>query len=137
MNIKKILILLIFAIAIVGIITPVSAELYPNLIIDSLKEDNGKTKLYLYGHSDTKKELNNVNKITVSIKGYQTITFKKPAKGWKQQKVPDGAYFEKYFKIKGNPKKLDNKKDYILKFYNKKGKLLKTEKGKLYHPERQ
>ena len=111
MNTKKILILLIFAIAIVGIITPASAELYPNLIIDSLKADNGNTKLYLYGSSDTKKELDNVNKITVSIKGYETITFKKHAKGWKQQKVPGAVYFEKYFKIEGNPKKLNNK-DY-------------------------
>ena len=47
-------------IAIVGMVAPVSAKLYPNLIIDSLKADNGNTKLYLYGYSDTKNELNNV-----------------------------------------------------------------------------
>ena len=77
------------------------------------------------------------NKITVSIKGYRTITFKKPVKGWKQQKVLDAVYFDKYFKIKGDPKKLNNKKDYTLKFYNKKGKLLKTKKDKLYLPQKQ
>jgi len=134
-NIKKILVLTFMLIAIVGIIAPADAKLYTGVGIDSLKADNGKTKLEFfvqsYGAKNPKKELNNVYKAVVSIEGYKSITFKKPVKGWKQYKQYGKTVFNKYFKIKGQPKKLDFKKKYTIKLYNKKGKLIKTEKNVL------
>jgi hypothetical protein len=97
MNFKKILMLLLFIIAIIGITSPVEAKLDSNIEIESLKMINDKTKLILDVVSDIgvknknpdsanliskrKAELNKVNKITVTIKGHNTISFKKPNKG--------------------------------------------------------
>ncbi|MDR2966962.1 MAG: hypothetical protein LBU74_03315 [Methanobacteriaceae archaeon] len=42
------------------------------------------------------KELNTINKITIKVTGYKTITFKKPSKGWKFNY--DRAYID-YFTL--------------------------------------
>jgi hypothetical protein len=43
------------------------------------------------------------------------------------------AIIYKTFKIKGNPQKIDNaNKKYIMKLYNKKNKLIKTEKEEVH-----
>ena len=143
MNIKKILILLIFAIAIIGIITPTEAKIDSNLELEKsfMIKDN---KFILYVSSDIgmksknhdsvyyankrKTELNKINKAVVKIEGYEkNITFKKPSQGWKLDKY---AYsIEKTF-----PTNVDTDKvgfDYSIKFYDKKNKLLKNKKGNI------
>ena len=150
MNIKKILIILLFSIAIVTIISPVTGKLEGQVGVDSLKEFDGKTKLNLVVRSNIgessknfnsmqaiskrKKELNNVNKVIITIEGYKPITFKKPVKDWKLKSKGEYYklyYFEKSFLVKGKPKDLDFKKSYSMKLYDKKGKLIKTEKWTL------
>jgi len=139
MKIKKILVLLLFMVAIVGIIAPANAELYPVVGIKSLKavENGKKTQLELFVQSDysssmkAKAELGTVNKLVVTVEGYNTITFKKPANGWKLYK----NYYHgitKTFNIVGKPKNIVNKKHYSIKVYNKNGKLIKTGQGRLY-----
>ena len=138
MNFKKLLVLLLFAIAIIGIIAPVNANLEAFSGIYELNK--GKAKVYLYVNSNIgsnakdydsanyvskrKAELNNVNKVVVSIKGYTPKNFKKPSKGWKTGKY--GDQFEKIFSVKGNPLG----KSYSIKLYNKNNKLLKQVNGK-------
>ncbi|MDR2967209.1 MAG: hypothetical protein LBU74_04610 [Methanobacteriaceae archaeon] len=142
MNIKKALILILFAIAIVGIIAPVNAKLNCETWSHSNKIINGKTKMTLGIASNIgstaknwdspkyitqrKAELNKVNKITVTIKGYKTIIFKKPTKGWKLSGITDDSLY-KSFSVKNNP----NNKFCIIKCYDKKGKLIKQQKGKV------
>jgi hypothetical protein len=143
MNIKKIVIILIFAIAIIGI-TPVYAALNGNVTtLDQTNDSNlhvfvitsnigMKTKdpwTYKFA-SERKKEINTVNKAVISINGYKAITFKKPVKGWKTHKELDYTdYTEKYFKLKG--KTLN--KNFSIKLYAN-GKLIKTSKGKIKYP---
>ena len=142
MNIKKILILLIFTIAIIGIITPTEAKLDSNLELErsEIIKDN---KFILYINSDIgmktknhdsdyyankrKTELNNINKAVVTIKGYKTINYKKPAKGWKLDKY--AYYIEKSFEAKVNVEDIGD--DYSIKFYDNKNKLFKNKKGKV------
>jgi len=146
MSIKKVMLLLIFIIAIISVIAPVNAKLEPILELESMKTVNGKTKLYITVNSDVgnkntknfyssanyvskrKKELNNVNKITISIKGYKTVNIKRPVKGWKTDK--SGLFFDKTFLVKGKSTKIDNK-SYSIKIYNKKNKLIRNKKGKV------
>ena len=144
MNFKKLLVLLVFAIAIIGIIAPAEAKLTvggPSTYYD--KPINGKSLLGFVVSSDIgidsddegsandvskrKAELNNVNKVVVSIKGYKDVTFKKPAKGWKTSYK--SWEFTKTFSVKGNP----IKKSYTVKLYDKKNKSIKAldQKGKI------
>ena len=140
MNIKKIFVLLLFVIAIVGIIAPVEAKLVVNLDPYTANPINGKTKISWHVYSDIgygtlkfnsanavskrKAELNKVNKVVDSIKGYETVTHKKPAKGWN---IQNNFAVYKVFSVKGNP----NGKNYSIKFYDKRNKLIKSEKGKV------
>ena len=95
-----------------------------------------KTQLELFVQSDysssvkAKAELGNVNKVVVTVKGYKTMTFKKPVNGWKLYK----RYYHgitKTFNIAGKPKNLVAK-NYSIKVYNKNGKIIKAEQGRLY-----
>ena len=140
MKIKKILVLLLFAIAIIGIIAPAEAKL--EIYSGVHEQNNAKTKIFLKVESDIgmnkynwdsanyvskrKAELNKVNKAVVTIKGYTPKNFKKPSKGWEFEK---NAYsFEKIFSVKGNPEG----KSYSIKLYDKNGKVIKNKKGKIY-----
>ena len=142
MKIKKILVLLLFMVAIIGIIAPVEAKLSYCETWSHSKEIKGKTVMIWGVFSDigdnaknwdspkyaTQKraEVNKVNKVTVSIKGYQTKTYKKPAKGWKFSGITDSSIYKK-FSVKGNP----TGKSFTMKCYNKKGKVIKQNKGKV------
>jgi len=135
MNIKKIIILLLFTIAIAGIIAPVNAEILYDFTTPKIKTINGKTKLKFRVLSNIgwvkknwkalkyktarKKELNNINKVVVKFEGNKAITFKKPVKGWKIDK--DGMGFYKPFTINGSP----INKTYTISYYNKKGTIIK------------
>jgi len=140
MNIKKILVLLLFAIAIVGIISPVNAALKIDWFLTyEEKPINGKNDVALSFSSDSgmnakdphvkkyvdqrKRELNKVNKVVVTVKGHKTTTFKKPSKGWN-----DDPCVMKFFSLKGSAV---YKKDYSVKLYDKNNKLLKSKKGKV------
>ena len=140
MNFKKVLVLLLFAIAIIGIIAPAEAKL--EIYSGVYEQYKDKTKISLQVESDIglnaknwdspihipkrKAELNKVNKAVVKIKGYKDVTFKKPSKGWEFEK---NAYsFVKIFSVKGNPEG----KSYSIKLYDKKGKVIKNKKGKIY-----
>ena len=145
MNIKKILVL--FLVAIIGIIAPVNSALFGSLY--PLSETNSKnTKLTwniwsnIGSYEDNwdsanyvskrKAEVNRVNKVVVSIKGQTAVTIKKPVKGWKTNK---NGELTNTFTIKSNHKTL-NGKNYTFKMYDNKGKLLKNmnpTKGKLYY----
>jgi len=143
MKIMKIIMLLMFLIAIISILAPVNATLQCTLSADSEKTVNGRTPITLVVGSDIydktsdnqdktlpqrKAELNKAHRISLDIKGYKTISFKKPAKGWKYE---NGMYegFVKSFSVKGNA----FNKDYTIKCYDKKGKLIKAKynKGKV------
>ena len=147
MNIKKVLVLSLFAIVLIVILAPVNAKLDSNLETYSLKEFNGKTNLILQVYSDIgmknkdyylskysskrKTELNKVNKVNVKINGYKTVTFKKPIKGWKSDYY---AYsFDMSFLIKGKSKNIANR-DCSIEIYDK-NKLIKTKKGKVLFSE--
>lgn len=143
---KSIVIFLLFMVAIIGILAPVNAKLYGDMSIVHKEPSNGKIKLYFYVGSDVgdntknthsaknniarKKELNNVNKVVINIKGFKSVTVKKPAKGWRMGNEWN-RFFERDYWIKGKFKNLVNK-NYSLKMYNNKGKLLKNSKGRLY-----
>jgi hypothetical protein len=132
MNIKKILVLSIFAIAIIGIIAPINAALNGYVEMESTPYISGKLCLSIDSNigmkdknpytlkcvSERQKEINTVKKVIITIKGYKPITIKKPTKGWVNLK---------YFSVKGNT----NNKDYSMKLYDKNNKLLKNIKGKL------
>ncbi|MCL2313441.1 MAG: hypothetical protein FWC41_13375 [Firmicutes bacterium] len=134
MKIMKIIMLLMFLIAIISILAPVNATLHCNLFADSEKTVNGKTPLTLNVDSDhktlsqRKAELNKAHRISVDIKGYKTINFKKPAKGWKYENKQLNGLVNS-FSVKGNA----FNKDYTIKCYDKKGKLVKVKynKGKV------
>jgi len=148
MNLKKILVLLSVSLVIICIISPANAKLDSTIEVESSKTINGKTKLILYVSSDigVKKkntnsstysnsansiskrntELNSVNKIIVTVNGYKSVNFKKPAKGWNV----DNLYFTKTFSIKGDQKKISDN-ECSIKLYNKKNKLLKNKKAKV------
>lgn len=146
MNIKKILVLLIFAVAVASIIAPANAKINGDIVFDSNKDINGKSKLSIVIDSDIGlkdnfyerfsaknnasriKELNKVNKVVVKIKGYNPITFKKPKKNWT---CLFNTYFAKEFELKGKPKKIENK-SYSIKLYDKNNKLLKSKTSKLH-----
>ena len=149
MNIKKILVLLLFLVAILGIITPVNAKLdYCETWSDS-KVINGKTKMtwglcsdigdYVVDWDSPKysiqerKEVNKVIKGTVKIDGYKTLTFKKPKKGWMFTGITESSLY-KSFSVKGSP----INKSYTIKCYDKNGKIIKQSKGKVkYNPYHQ
>jgi hypothetical protein len=132
-------VLLLFTIAIVGIIAPVEAKLnaeaYSSVYLIegksgvslSISSNIGDKKTFDSSKNQAarKKEINNVNKMVISIKGYKAITFKKPKKGWKMEYK--NYYTHKYFSVKGKAAE----KNYSIKFYNKKGKLIKNIKGKI------
>ena len=142
MNIKKILVLLLFLIAIVGIITPVNATLKVDYLFTTEKKPiNGENEMSL-GFStnigmnakdpyakkyvaERKKELNSVNKVVITIKGHKTTIFKKLAKGWDNY---DGPIVMKFFSLKGSAV---YKKDYSVKLYDKNNKIVKSKKGKV------
>ena len=143
MDIKKIFLLLLFLILIIGIIAPVNAKLsYCETWADTGKVINGKTKMTWGVASDVgsntryyylpkyvnkqKAEVNKVNKVTVKISGYKTLTFKKPAKGWKLSGITDSSLYKSY-SLKGSPLN----KTFTMKCYDKKGKLIKQNKGKV------
>jgi len=146
MNIKKIIVLLLFTIAIITIITPVNAKLDASVELGSTKTVNGKTELYITVDSDIgmktknflsnnyiskrKAELNNVNKVVVSVKGYKPVTIKKPAKGWQINKKYYSNCFDMKFSIKGKSENIYNK-NYSVKFYDKKNKIIRTKNGKV------
>ena len=144
MNIKKIVVLLLLLVAIIGIITPASATLSSSL--SPITEHKGKTEISFITSSDIgsdkknwdsakyvskrKAELNKVNKIVVTINGYKPITYKKPVKGWK---IAKEGYYRDIITIKGTEKTLTGK-DYYVKLYDKNNKLIKDKskgKGKL------
>ena len=128
MNIKKIFILLLFLVAIIGIVAPVNAVFDGSVGYTSTKVVNGKTSMSLFVASNVgTKELNTINKISVKVKGYKAVTFKKPAKGWDVH----GTHFDKKFTLNEKQPKNVNKKDYSIKFYDKKNKLLKDKRGKV------
>jgi hypothetical protein len=142
MNIKKIIVLLIFAIAIIGIIAPVEAKLSYCETWSYSKEIKGETVMMWGVCSDigsmaknwdspkyaaqNRAEVNKVNKVTVTIKGYKTKTFNKPLKGWKFSGIT-GSSLYKEFSVKGNP----NGKSFNMKCYDKKGKVIKQHIGKV------
>ena len=142
MNIKKVLVLLLFVVAIVGIIAPVSAKLDYCETWTYSKTINGKTKMMWGLCSDNgdhatdwespkystqnKKEINKVIKVTVKIKGYKTLTFKKPTKGWEFGGITGSSLYTTFF-IKGNP----TNKPYTMKCYDKNGKVIKQHKDKV------
>ena len=70
--------------------------------------------------------VNEVNKVDVTISGYETITFKKPVKGWKFSGITDSSLYQTY-SVKDNP----NGKSFTMKCYDKKGKIIKQNKGKV------
>jgi hypothetical protein len=140
MTIKKILVLLIFAIAIVGIIAPVNAALNVDWFFTYEKKPiNGKNGVDLMFSSNIgkntkdphakkyvdqrKRELNKVNKVVVTVRGHKTTTFKKPSKGWN-----DDYGVMKSFSLKGSAV---YKKDYSVKLYDKNNKVLKSKRGKV------
>lgn len=145
MNSKKIMVLLLFAIAIIGIITPVNAEL-SGYVSKSIKYDKKPVnKLFVCIQSDIgignsnwkstnyvkqrKTELNKINKIVIKVKGYNSTTIKKPSTGWQTYQYADA--FQKYFTVKGATKSLLGK-DYSIKLYNKNNKLIRSDiKSKL------
>lgn len=128
MNIKKILVLLLFVIAIIGIITPVEAKL--NLYGRVTSKYNGETKVHFYVDSNKnsvsagKAELSKVNKVAVTVKGYKTITFKKLPKSWKDYYPMISPIGSKKFKGTFLSKKITS-----FKLYDKKGKLLRSGKS--------
>ena len=141
MNIKKILVLLLFFVAIACILTPVTGKVNADVDIVSLKNVNGNSQLSLSVDSDIgmkskkwygaksvskrKAELNNIKKVVVEVKGKKKVTFKKPNKSWKIYKFDYS--FNKLFSVKG---KVESK-TYSIKLYNKKNKLIKNKKSKL------
>ena len=148
MNIKKILVLLLFVITIVGITTPAEAKLDSSVETATLKPVNGKTEIYIHFWSNTgdynndsnyekyfikrKAELNKVNKVTFAIKGYKTITIKKPKKGWNREDISvayDGTTYTVPHLVKGNP----NGKIYSINFYDKKDKLIEPKIGYVHY----
>ena len=142
MKIKKVLILLILVTAISGIIAPVDAKLSYCDTWSYSKEVKGETVMMCGVTSDIgdnaknwdspkyaaqkRAEVSKVNKVTVTIKGYKTKTFKKPVKGWKFSGIT-GSSLYKTFSVKGNPKG----KSFTMKCYDKKGKVIKQNKGKV------
>jgi len=143
MNIKKVGALSLFLIAIIGIIAPINAALEVNHLL-STKTSDGKAKLTLSVSSDIgsesknpyltkhifKKdaELNKVQKIHVKINGIKSITFKKPVKNWEI----DAFYgIEKSFWVYGSP----IGKNFTVKFYDEKNKLIKNNKGKVVYDD--
>jgi hypothetical protein len=70
--------------------------------------------------------INEVNKVTVTISGYETMTFKKPVKGWKFSGIMGDSLYQTY-SVKGNP---DNK-SFTMKCYDKNGKIIKQHKSKV------
>jgi len=142
MNIKKIIVLLLFTIAIVGIMAPVDAALKSEAGLMFYDKENKKNELFLEVVSDfglntknpdkqkyfsqRKVELNKVNKIIFSIDGKKTKTYKKPAKGWPSMEASFGV--GRLITIKGNS---INKKNYSIELYDKNNKLLQNKKGKL------
>ncbi|MCL2687013.1 MAG: hypothetical protein FWE58_00555 [Methanobrevibacter sp.] len=148
MNIKEVLVLLLFLVVITAIITaiitPTDAKLSCDVGAYSLIGHNVENGVYLNVWTDIgnksgnpgsskyfskrKAELNKVNKIVFTINGYKTITIKKPAKGWKNKDYnPIKNRIMKDFKVKDNLAG----KSYSIKLYDKKGKIIKKEKGKL------
>jgi hypothetical protein len=111
MNVKKMVVLLLFLVAIISLIAPVNAKLDSNLELESPKTVNGKIEIVLYVNSDIeiggpfkrKTELNNVNKAVVTIKGYKPITIKKPVKAGNSINMII-LIFIVDFQLKGNPK---------------------------------
>ena len=141
MNFKKILLLLVFLVAIACILTPVNAKLSPDVDIVSLKNADGNSQISLTVNSDIgmkskkwyssksvtkrKAELNNVKKVVIQIKGKKKLTFKKPSKGWKTYKFDYS--FNKLVSVKG---KVEGK-SYSVKLYDKKNKLIKSKTSKI------
>ena len=141
-NVKKMLVLLLFTIAIVGIIAPVNAALKVDYLFTTEKKPiNGKNEvclsfsttiggnavdLYAKKYSaDRKKEFDKVNKVVIIIKGHKTTTFKKPAKGWVNH---EGPSVYKDFSLKGSAV---YKKDYSVNLYDKNNKIIQSKKGKV------
>ena len=139
MNIKKILVLLLFLVAIIGILAPVNAKINVEAYSPK-KPTDGKSSINLYVISKVgknnfdeshkaqvarKKELSKVNKMSIKVKGYKKVVFKKPSKGWKLEYK--NFYIFKSFSVKGKA----SGKNYLMKFYNKKGKLFRSVKGKV------
>ena len=141
MKIQKILMLLLFFSVLTCIIAPVNAKLNTDVEIVSLKNVKGNTELSLSVHSDIgmkskqwyaaqsvskrKKEINQVNKVIVSIKGNKKLTFIKPVKGWKMYKFDDS--FNTLFSVKGKVEK----KDCSISLYDKKNKIILNKKTKI------
>ncbi|MDR2967727.1 MAG: transglutaminase-like domain-containing protein [Methanobacteriaceae archaeon] len=144
MNIKKMFLVSLVLIAMIWIITPVNGKLDSTLELESSKTFNGKTELNLQVYSNIgmknknyysynyifkrKTELNKINKVLVTIKGYKTITFKKPVKGWNSDFY--GYSFDVSFLVKGKTKNIANK-DCSIELYDKKNKLIKNKKSKV------
>jgi hypothetical protein len=74
----------------------------------------------------TKALINEINKVTVTISGYKTITFKKPAKGWKFSGITSSSLYQTY-SVKGNP----NGKSFTMKCYDKNEKVINQNKAKI------
>jgi hypothetical protein len=128
MKIKTIIVLLCFTIAIIGIISPVNAKLDASISVHSHEPINGKTGLDFGVYSTIgKSEFSKINKIVLSIKGYKSKTYKKTAKGWSSKYDSGNSYI--YIGTSVNGKALN--KDYSVKLYDKKGKLIKNIKRKV------
>jgi len=143
-NIKKVFVLFLFLVLIIGIIAPVNAKLTCEAGTYTLVGNDVENKVYLNVWSDIgtksanpglakyvskrKAELNKVNKIVLKISGYKTVTFKKPTKGWKNKDYNNiKSRIIKEFSVE----KHLNGKNYSIKLYDKKGKVIKKGKGKL------
>ena len=127
----KVIFILLFIVAIIGIIAPVNAALQGNVEIVTpnpsdgtvsfsigsdigMKDENPYTAKRI---SQRTKETNKVKKIVIQIRGFKPITFKRPQKGWS-----DGLT---YFSVNGTA----YNKAYSMKLYDKNNELLKNIKG--------
>ena len=137
MNIKKIVVLILFAVAIIGIIAPANAAL--NGYVSKYSSYGYKPeKLYVCIQSNIeldksnwkssnsvtkrKNELNKVNKISIKVQGYNSTVIKRPSSGWSTYQYADA--FEKNFVVKKAYKSLKGQ-TYTISLYDKNNKLLR------------
>ena len=137
---KKVLILLLFLVTIASIIAPINGTLTG--YIDSEQQIKGRSTILIDVYSDIgfsnynpnapkyvkerKKEFSQVNTIVVNIKGYKAIILRKNTKAWNNANISNGV-FTKSITIKGSP----IGKNYSLRFYDKKNKLINYNKGRV------
>lgn len=134
MKIKKIIILMVLFIAIIGFtMSSATAFSIQKLDKNTVEQSKNKARLTIVipskaGSDSTRaKDLNQIKKIVIKINGKTIKTIKRPSLTWKKGNgyYPDAII--KSFKINTSVKG----KKYSITTYNKNGKKLKTKSGKI------